>query len=528
MAKFIRNDRTTLYILVGLLVIIGGTQAYNMFGFPYYHDDEGTYLASGWSLATTGELSPYTYAYDVPPAGSLLLAAWTVFTGGVSAFGFALNSGRVLMLLLHVATVGLLFLTALKLAKSYLVAVLAALIFALSPLTTSVQRLVAPENIMIMWLLLAVFLVLGDDRTLRHYMASAFAFGVAVVTHVGAIYFLPVLVYIVVTRSHPYHRRFALGLWLTLALLIVSFYPMYAQMKEELFPQGWLLSGDFPHVSLLERIADRGPDTGRFLNYGSGLGDSIPEWIDLDKPATDPVLIFGGLVAGLFIFLMSLDNARLRLVWLLMLSAVAKLVFGGPIYKIDIIILLPWLALAVAIVAGRLYDTLNNSLAASAWKPVLAAAGLAVVLYPFWSFDASRLDVYTQDQVDGQLAAVEWVRDYLPEEAVIATDNYAFVGLRDTHPNVHSYWRVDTDPAVKFTLLNDDQCSVDFAVITTQVFTDTDLFKLDLMRRIIANSDVVATYDNNGWPVEIRQVRKTFCLTPDVPAEDNAVNLIAQ
>lgn len=526
MNNALRSERITLYMLAVLLIIVGAAQAYNMFSFPYYHDDEGTYLAESWSLATTGDLSPYSYSYDTPPAGTFLLAVWTLMTGGVSTFGFALNSGRVFMLFMHMITTALLFLTTRKIAKSYLAAWIAALVFALSPLTTSIQRLVMPENIMIMWLVLSVYAIVGEDRTLRHYFVSAFAFGMAVMTRGGAIFFLPALLYIVISTSHQHHKRFAISLWATFSILLISFYPMYAQMKEELFPESWFLSGDFPHVSLIDRIADRGPDTGRFLNYASGLGDALNEWVDLSKPATDPVLLYGGLVCGIFIFLLSLDHRELRPILALLLAGALKLAFGVPVYKIDAIFLLPWLALAVGVLSAKFYETVTNSLKESMWKPVLAVGSLALVLYPFWSFDAMRIDIYEQDQVEGQIAAVEWMRDYLPEDALIVTDNYAFVDLRETHPNVHSYWRVDTDPAVKFTILNDDQCNINYVVTTKQIFNDINLFHLDLMNRAITGSDVIATYDNNGWPIEIRQVWDQYCMNRPVPGQADTSNLV--
>jgi len=133
-------------------------------------------------------------------------------------------------------------------------------------------------------------------------------------------------------------------------------------------------------------------------------------------------------------------------------------------------------------------------------------------LYPFWSFYSHRLDVYTENQVDGQIQAAEWAANNLPQDAVVVTDDYAFVWLRETHPNTQSYWRVDTDPAVKFTLLGDDVCNIDYVVATPQVFADIQTFDMELMRRTIEQSEVLMTYPNNGWPVEIRQVRKADCI----------------
>ena len=62
-------------------MLVAVVQAQNMFQFPYYHDEEGTHVANGLAVATDGKLSPYTYSYEDPPAGSMMLAFWTVLTG---------------------------------------------------------------------------------------------------------------------------------------------------------------------------------------------------------------------------------------------------------------------------------------------------------------------------------------------------------------------------------------------------------------------------------------------------------------
>src|SRR5690606_23736520 len=109
----------------------------------------------------------------------------------------------------------------------------------------------------------------------------AVAFALAVLTKGSAIWFLPAFTYIIALKANKLHRRFASGHWLALSAFVISLYPLYAQMKQELFPQGWFLGGDFPHVSLLERLMDRGPDTGRFLNFASNLSESLHQWVDI-------------------------------------------------------------------------------------------------------------------------------------------------------------------------------------------------------------------------------------------------------
>jgi hypothetical protein len=77
--------------------------AYNMFNFPRYELDEGTYMSNAWAI-TQGLISPYPYGYGHPPLAWMQIAAWIQLTGGLFTFGNALNSGRVFMLLYAVGS----------------------------------------------------------------------------------------------------------------------------------------------------------------------------------------------------------------------------------------------------------------------------------------------------------------------------------------------------------------------------------------------------------------------------------------
>ena len=115
------------------------------------------------------------------------------------------------------------------------------------------------------------------------------------------------------------------------------------------------------------------------------------------------------------------------------------------------------------------------------------------------------------DQVSGQLKAIDWLQKNTPEDVVIVTDNFAFVDLRETHPNTQDYFKVETDPQIRYLTLKDDICAVDYVVTTPQVLADVTTFDMTFMKPVLENSEVLITYPNSGWPVEIRQVRKTNC-----------------
>src|SRR5579872_6679533 len=97
----LRGEAPLLLALVGICLISHGL---NMFQYPSFTgtDDEGIYASQAWAILREGQLSPYTYVYDHVPGGWILVALWMAITGDPHAFGSAIDSGRVLMLLLHV------------------------------------------------------------------------------------------------------------------------------------------------------------------------------------------------------------------------------------------------------------------------------------------------------------------------------------------------------------------------------------------------------------------------------------------
>src|SRR5258707_525419 len=91
-------------VVVGILVVTGLTHGVNMLHFPYYETDEGTYMSQAWSLLKQGQLAPYTYWYDHAPFGWIQIAIWGIVTGGFYTFGTAVDSGRVLMLVMQLVS----------------------------------------------------------------------------------------------------------------------------------------------------------------------------------------------------------------------------------------------------------------------------------------------------------------------------------------------------------------------------------------------------------------------------------------
>jgi 4-amino-4-deoxy-L-arabinose transferase-like glycosyltransferase len=245
-----------------LLAVIGValvSHAYNMFRYPLYLGDEGIYLEQAWAVLREGRLSPYTYFYDHAPLGWLAIAWWVVLLPGkFLTFGTAINTGRVLMLLVHLVSVLLLFKITQRLSGSLVAAIITCLIFTLSPLALYYQRMVLLDNIMVFWILVSMYAIIYDGNRLVTLLGSAVAFALAVLSKENAVFFAPVLAYMIFhSVRRTYRFRFALTGWVVTSMLVLSFYPLYAFLKSELLPPGSFDPfGVAPaeHVSLLGTI----------------------------------------------------------------------------------------------------------------------------------------------------------------------------------------------------------------------------------------------------------------------------------
>src|SRR6266699_3443076 len=177
-------------LLVVLSLATGAlTHGYNLFNYPLYVTDEGIYIQQAWSVLREARLSPYTYFYDHAPAGWLVIAGWVaILPSQFQTFGNAINSGRALMLLVHVASTLLLYRVTARLSGSTLAAVLAAFFFNVSPLAIFYQRQVLLDNLMDLWVLLALYFVTGcadwrnGDLRIVSAIMGGLTFGTAVLT----------------------------------------------------------------------------------------------------------------------------------------------------------------------------------------------------------------------------------------------------------------------------------------------------------------------------------------------------------
>lgn len=507
-------DGTLILILMAIAFI---SHAYNMFRYPIYLGDEGIYMEQAWAVIREGKLAPYTYFYDHAPAGWLLIAGWIyLLPGKFYQFGMAINSGRVLMLLLHVASVALLYKIAKRMSGSDVAAFLTVLVFTLSPLGIYYQRMVLLDNIMVLWLLLSLYFLTHNAGRLTNLVASGLFFGLSLLTKENAIFFLPVLGYMVYLEvRNTYRYRFALTGWLFTWSALLSIYPLYALLKSELFPAGssfFLTGSSGEHVSLIDTWLWQ---LGR--KESSILDPSSQFWVffRLRWWPRDAFIIGVGVfsvIANLWLGLNARRRYRQGLVAaLLALSYGFYLVRGSVMLEFYLTPLLPFLALN----AGLLIDRMISALP----RPIALPTFVMGVLALSAAFVYTARDHYTLNITQLQATQLQWIRNNIPPTATMAIDDDLWVDLHEpkgrspTFPNAHSHWKVDADPDIRNKLLDNNVRNLDYVVLSDDLLDNLERLERgsgteNFVLAAVRISRVIAQFQKGDVLVQVMQVNK--------------------
>src|SRR6266849_3538275 len=265
--------------------------AYNLFNFPRYELDEGTYMSNAWAI-TQGLISPYPYGYGHPPLAWMQIAAWMQLTGGPFTFGNALNSGRVFMLFYAIGSALLVYVIVRRWSGSVSAALLALIIFSLSPLSVTFQRQIYLDNVATFWLLLSLFFLAVSDSRLLLIVLAAISFGISVLSKEIMLLFFPVMLYAAWLHTTRFQRKFGLVSFTYTLIAVCSGFVLMAVLKDELFPYAWHLPWDtHVHLSMLDTFlgqAQRSQTNGSFIT-------SWAAWLSLDR-----IFIICSIAAPLF------------------------------------------------------------------------------------------------------------------------------------------------------------------------------------------------------------------------------------
>ncbi len=475
------------YILFLIALLIAAVfHGYNMFSFPYFESDEGTYISQAWAIVEFGALSPYTYWYDHPPGGWIFIALWTLlFSDGFFAFGSSIETGRVFMLFLHVISAAFIFEIVRYFTGRALPAFAASFLFSISPLAIYFQRRVLIDNIMIFWFLAAIAILCFSYKNvrLRHYIFSGIFFGFAVLTKMTAVFFGPAILFFLWMHRSPVPQYFRVTIWMMVSGMIVSLFFLFAILSNEFFAPTDPENG---HVSFLGAVQfQAGRDGGRFLSADSAFVSAVQDWFDKDPFFT--VIAFIILASG-FLTIPFFRNVRFFL--LSMVPYGLFLVSGSVNFNFYILPLIPIVVMAWTIYLHNLFSFLSRRAYIFFFVLVIFATG-----YYYWHY--GERDHFVRDETRNQKDGVVWIKQNLPNDAAILIDNLAYVDLHDpryinekTFPNADWYYKISRDPEVGVEKYNLDWRNFDYVNLTHE-----------MLKQIKAGSDpIIRTTFDNAYP----------------------------
>jgi endo-1,4-beta-D-glucanase Y len=489
------SERT---FLLGLLFLAGLAHGLNMFHYPHlgWTGDEGIYTEQAWALLKIGQLSPYTYWYDHAPAGWMLYAVWMALTGGPFAFGSpAINSGRALMLALHLASGALLYRLARRLGAGPAPSGLAVFVFSCSPLAILYQRMVLLDNIMVFWLLLGFNLL--TERRLSRFILAGICFGVAALTKEPGVVFLPAALLLLARVRQPEHGRFPLACFATAFILLTSSYPLYAALRGELLPSNLepsVIAGVQPtgrHMSLIESVL------WQMRRPGGTFQANLNEWLSRD-PLLTWILLLSPLTA------VAAFRRGGTGPWVATVACAAYLAFlarGGFTQAFFIVPLIPFGCLAMALTLGRLGHL-------ASW---LTSGGLGLLAAWFWVSTGRLMPLYYLDGSTAFVEALAWIRSHVPAESYLVMSDNFWVDLHDwsvSFPNAHSHWKFVLDPGIRDNVFKGSWRTVDYVICegAADAVARESGERGDLLIQAIVHSHSVRTFQGSGGSCEVRKV----------------------
>jgi 4-amino-4-deoxy-L-arabinose transferase-like glycosyltransferase len=495
-------------LLALVLVAVGLVTIQGLFDAPMRFDDEGTYVSQAIAVLH-GHLAPYTYWYDHPPAGWIIIAGWMGSFGKLWHAPNPIATGRELMFVLNLAAVALLYVAARRLGLSRPAAAAAGLLFGLSPLAVSFHRMVLLDNVAIPLMLASVVLALSPKRRLGAAMSSGLSFGVAVLSKETVVLLAPFVLWLLWRNAQRATRRMSIAVFALAFLVPVVMYVLFALTRGELLP-------GHGHVSLLSGVGFQlfgRVGSGSVLHAGSDAHKTVTNWLSLDAwlmvvgtGLAVPALLSRRLrpvaAALLFLVLMILRPGYLPIPYVVTMLPLAALVAAGVV---DIAVRRP----AAVAFAGNAEQTRSRpvrALSAIAAVVALAASGTAVAqAEPHWRVADSTLEHADLDAPYQQATA--WLRAHVPTTSTLLVDNVVWTDLRSHgYQQRHLVWftKLGADPQVSQVAAS--WRSFNYVVSTEIMRTAPSTSRTT--RETLSHAKPVAVFGSGGNRVVIEKVEK--------------------
>jgi 4-amino-4-deoxy-L-arabinose transferase-like glycosyltransferase len=458
-----------IVILVGLAISVAA-HVYNLFNFPRYEMDEGTYMSAAYAVMN-GKIWPFAYGYGHPPFAWMQIAGAIPLMGGFFTFGNALNTGRVLMLFYAVASALLVYLVVRRLGGSRSAGLLGMIIFSLSPLAITYQRQVLLDNVAVFWFLLSLYFLVTANSRLLHLVLAALFFGLSVLSKEVMGVLLPAMIYGLWIHSTVFQRKFSLVAFTYVAIVLISLWPLMAMLRGELFPSAWHLFGDtHGHLSFLDTLASQVKRTGK---EGS-VADSWPIWVGADW-----VIIACSIVTTVFNLALGWWNRKQLFIGLLAVSYWALLLRpNGVVLSFYFIPLIPIVAINTAFTVNTIMDWMGQLVSFDLVRAILILMVVAVLV----PYDIQAGFSYVSlNPTSVENNSLLWARDHIPRNSFVLINSWAYMDMRvpgglsvgngAAFTNAQIYINVAADPEILRDQINSDWNKIDYIIADSEMMT---------------------------------------------------------
>lgn len=479
----------SLALFIMVLVGAGMAHGINMFHFPYYEGDEGTYMSQAWSVVKGGQLAPYTYWYDHAPMGWYAIAGYIKLLGGdFFRFGSSLDTGRVFMLFIHLASAGLIFFIVQRLTKSIWLGAASVVLFSISSLEIYFQRRILLDNIMIFWVLAAAAVQLAKKEHIWNFILSGLFLGLAMLTKITAVLFFPAFLGAIYFGKHRIIRSFRSVLFVASFALTYSTYLLYAFIKGEFFPS----EGSVSFISSFQFQMSRG-------------GGGVPFW-DGQSPfmqlLQDAILkdsLYVSLMGGVLVLALMLAPFKRNIAPFALgaLLYVLFLIRGGVVLNFYVLPLFPLVAILFGLILSVLADFFRSQ--ADSMRGVLGMVAIGMLLVTFGTYGNKA--IFVTDETSQQRKVVQWIKDNLNEDQVIIADNFALVDLWDegyykekAFKNADWFYKVENDPAIRDTKYQGDWKNFDYLLVNHEMLRQIERQEAPILEQALTHSSPIAKW----------------------------------
>lgn len=484
--------------VVTALVLVVIAHLVNVWGWPVFGDDEGTYTAQAWAILH-GKLAHYTYWYDHPPAGWIQLAGWLSLPQ-LLGIGPTVATARIVMVGYAAVTAYLIYRLARQVGLGYGAGLAALLVWGLYPLVIFESRQVLLDNLQLPWLVGSFVLATSGKRRLWAHVAAGVCFGVAVLTKETGLVLAPALLLAVWSYAYRPTRWFSMVGFTTAMGLTGALYPLFALLKGE------LLSGP-GHVSLADAIGFQlvsRAGSGLLWDPTSNARAVVDGWLQ-----HDPLLPVAGLVTGVICLL----RPRVRPIGLaLVILAVVGLRPNGYLPIMFVIAALPFAAISVVAVAERAVRLVSERMPTPGRHAVTAVAALATIVGLATLWTPRYAPVYTATPNADFRAAVDYLSARAAPDSRVLVDDAYWTALVDRGWQSDGwngaiwYYKLDLDPIAQTRVLPDGWRDVDYLIANDQIRNGVAGPQHRQLKAAYDHSIVLASWGSGERLIEVRQI----------------------